>query len=97
MAKRTKKMGIARKYGTRYGASPRESVKKIEVSQPAKYSCSFCAKTSLKPRAVGIWRCGSHMKTVAGGAQGDNTTSAFTVKSAIHRLPELKVTTGRGK
>ena len=33
MAKRTKKVGIVGKYGTRYGASLRKIVKKMEVSQ----------------------------------------------------------------
>lgn len=31
MAKRTKKVGIVGKYGTRYGASLRKTVKKMEV------------------------------------------------------------------
>ncbi|XP_009959422.1 PREDICTED: 60S ribosomal protein L37a, partial [Leptosomus discolor] len=43
-AKRTKKVGIVGKYGTRYGASLRKMVKKIEISQHAKYTCSFCGK-----------------------------------------------------
>ncbi|KAL4684062.1 hypothetical protein H8959_021756 [Pygathrix nigripes] len=38
-------------------------VKKIEISQHAKYTCSFCGKTKMKRRAVGIWHCGSCMKT----------------------------------
>ncbi|KAG5833889.1 hypothetical protein ANANG_G00280700 [Anguilla anguilla] len=66
MAKRTKKVGIVGKYGTRYGASLRKMVKKIEISQHAKYTCSFCGKTKMKRKAVGIWNCGSCMKTVAG-------------------------------
>uniref|UniRef100_A0A8C0E0N4 60S ribosomal protein L37a n=1 Tax=Balaenoptera musculus TaxID=9771 RepID=A0A8C0E0N4_BALMU len=41
MAKCTKKVGIVGKYGTRYGASLRKMVKKIEISQHAKYTCSF--------------------------------------------------------
>ncbi|KAF6718473.1 putative 60S ribosomal protein L37a [Oryzias melastigma] len=65
-------------------------VKKIEISQHAKYTCSFCGKTKMKRRAVGIWHCGSCKKTVAGGAWTYNTTSAVTVKSAIRRLKELK-------
>ncbi|XP_032813240.1 large ribosomal subunit protein eL43 isoform X1 [Petromyzon marinus] len=89
-AKRTKKVGIVGKYGTRYGASLRKMVKKIEISQHAKYTCSFCGKTKMKRRAVGIWHCGSCMKTVAGGAWTYNTTSAVTVRSAIRRLRELK-------
>ncbi|CAO2591584.1 Putative 60S ribosomal protein L37a [Lemmus lemmus] len=63
-------------------------VKKIEISQHAKYTCSFCGK--MKRRAVGIWHCCSCTKTVSGGAWAYSTTSAVTVKSAIRRLKELK-------
>ncbi|XP_041486829.1 60S ribosomal protein L37a-like isoform X1 [Microtus oregoni] len=78
MAKCTKKVRIIGKYGTRYGASFRKMVKKIEISQHAKYTCSFCGKTKMTRRAVGIWHCGSFMKTVAGGAWTYNMTSAVT-------------------
>lgn len=47
-AKRTKKVGVVGKYGTRYGASLRKMVKKIEISQHAKYTCYFCGKVSLQ-------------------------------------------------
>ncbi len=43
-SKRTKKVGIVGKYGTRYGASLRKQIKKIEVAQHSKYFCSFCGK-----------------------------------------------------
>ena len=55
-AKRTKKVGITGKYGTRYGASLRKIVKKMEVSQHSKYICSFCGKEAMKRKAVGIWK-----------------------------------------
>ncbi|ERE64217.1 ubiquitin carboxyl-terminal hydrolase 22-A-like protein [Cricetulus griseus] len=90
MAKSTKKVGMVGKYGTRYGASLRKMVKKIEISQHAKYTCSFCGKTKMNRQAVGIWHCGSFMKTVTGGAWTYNITSTITVKSAIRRLKELK-------
>ncbi|KAF8967735.1 putative RPL43B-60S large subunit ribosomal protein [Flammula alnicola] len=44
MTKRTKKVGITGKYGTRYGASLRKQVKKMEISQHARYTCTFCGK-----------------------------------------------------
>ncbi|CAD7689521.1 unnamed protein product [Nyctereutes procyonoides] len=78
IAKCTKKVRIVGKYRIRYGASLRKM-----------YTCSFCGKTKMKRRAVGIWHCGSCMKTIASGAWTYNTTSAVTVKSAI-RLKELK-------
>ncbi|XP_072463879.1 large ribosomal subunit protein eL43-like [Notamacropus eugenii] len=90
LAKHTKKVRIIVKYGTRYGASLRKMVKKIEISQHAKYTCSFCGKPKMKRWAVSIWHCGSCRKTVAGGAWTYNTSSAVIVKSAIRRLQELK-------
>ena len=49
MAKRTKKVGIVGKYGTRYGASLRKMVKKIEITQHSKYTCTFCGKVRFIP------------------------------------------------
>ena len=54
-SKRTKKVGIVGKYGTRYGASLRKQIKKIEVSQHSKYFCSFCGKVCAEAAAS----CGS--------------------------------------
>ncbi|XP_012371965.1 60S ribosomal protein L37a-like [Octodon degus] len=90
MARHCKKVGIVSKYGTCHGASLRKMLKKIEISQHAKYPCSFCGKTKVKRRAMGIWHCGSCMKIVAGGTWTYNTTSAVTVQSAVRRLNELK-------
>ena len=68
MGKRTQKVGIAGKYGTRYGASLRKLVKKIEVAQHAKYDCVFCGRTSVKRKATGIWNCSGCGKIQTGGA-----------------------------
>ena len=68
MGKRTKKVGITGKYGTRYGASIRKVLRKIEISQHAKYTCPFCGKLSMKRKVVGIWNCSACKKTIAGGA-----------------------------
>ncbi len=86
MGKRTKKVGIAGKYGTRYGASLRKLVRKIEVAQHSKYSCVFCGKTSIKRKSVGIWICGSCNKVQTGGAFMLATPAAATVRSNIARL-----------
>ncbi len=55
MAKRTKKVGVTGKYGTRYGASLRKTVRKIEVSQHAKYTCQFCGKVRSECCRGGRW------------------------------------------
>merc|ERR1711872_218909 len=92
MAKRTKKVGITGKYGTRYGASLRKIVKQMEVSQHSKYICSFCGKEAMKRKAVGIWKC--EVKncniTIAGGAWTFATTNGASVRAQIRRLREAE-------
>ncbi|CAM6020600.1 unnamed protein product [Sphagnum balticum] len=75
-------------YGTRYGASLRKQIKKMEVSQHSKYFCEFCGKFGVKRKAVGIWNCKDCGKVKAGGAYTLNTASAVTVRSTIRRLRE---------
>ncbi|KAK3762332.1 hypothetical protein RRG08_006074 [Elysia crispata] len=90
MAKRTKKAGIVGKYGTRYGASLRKTVKKMEITQHSTYVCPFCGKECMKRKAVGIWVCSRCSKSVAGGAWVYTTTAAAQVRSAIRRLRDMK-------
>jgi len=92
MAKRTKKVGITGKYGTRYGASLRKTVKKMEISQHSKYTCTFCGKDKMKRDCVGIWKCGDKncRVKVSGGAYTYTTTAAASIRSAVRRLREMK-------
>ena len=48
MAKRTKKVGIVGKFGTRYGAAQRKGIKKFLITQRATYTCTFCGKVTSK-------------------------------------------------
>mmetsp|Transcript_15333 Transcript_15333/g.20217 ORF Transcript_15333/g.20217 Transcript_15333/m.20217 type:complete len:95 (-) Transcript_15333:46-330(-) len=90
MGKRTKKVGITGKYGTRYGSTLRKLMRKIEVSQHSKYRCAFCGKDTVKRSCVGIWSCGSCRKVIAGGAYTLSTASAVTVRSTIGRLRKIQ-------
>ncbi|GMI29826.1 hypothetical protein TeGR_g14735 [Tetraparma gracilis] len=90
MAKRTKKVGVVGKYGTRYGATLRKLVKKMETTQHAKFDCTFCGKKRIKRTVTGIWHCSSCKKTIAGGAYVLNTPSAVTVRSTISRLRKMQ-------
>lgn len=47
MTKRTKKVGIVGKYGTRYGGALRKILKKFELQQHAKYVCPHCGKVII--------------------------------------------------
>jgi large subunit ribosomal protein L37Ae len=89
MGKRTKKVGIVGKYGTRYGSTLRKIVKKMEVSQHSTYRCVFCGKDSVKRTCAGIWHCRACRKTVAGGAYTFSTPSGVTVRSTIGRLRKI--------
>ncbi|EMC98906.1 hypothetical protein BAUCODRAFT_64861 [Baudoinia panamericana UAMH 10762] len=89
MTKRTKKVGITGKYGTRYGASLRKQVKKIEIQQHSKYTCTFCGKVTVKRHSTGIWNCRSCGKTIAGGAYTVSTPAAAATRSTIRRLREI--------
>mmetsp|Transcript_48403 Transcript_48403/g.58590 ORF Transcript_48403/g.58590 Transcript_48403/m.58590 type:complete len:96 (+) Transcript_48403:97-384(+) len=88
--KRTKKVGITGKYGTRYGATLRKNIRKIEVSQHSSYRCSFCGKDTVRRSCVGIWKCRSCKKVIAGGAYMLATPAAVTVRSTIVRLRKLQ-------
>ena len=88
--KRTKKVGITGKYGTRYGSTLRKLMPKIEVSQHSSYRCVFCGKDTVKRSCVGIWKCRKCKKVVAGGAYTLSTPAAVTVRSTIARLRKLQ-------
>ena len=90
MAKRTKKVGICGKYGTRYGATLRKIVKKFETSQHARYVSPFCGKNSVKRTAAGIWFCKRTNHKIAGGAYQLSTAHAITAKATITRLRRLR-------
>ncbi|KAM3845459.1 LOW QUALITY PROTEIN: large ribosomal subunit protein eL43-like [Vipera latastei] len=90
MAKHPKKVEIVGKYGIQYSASLMDMVRKIEISPHAKWTCSFCGKSKMKRKVLGIWHCGSCMKSVTGRTWTYNTPSAMTMRSSIRRLKELK-------
>ena len=86
MERRTAKVGITGKYGTRYGQKLRKQVKAIEILQRKKTICPFCGKTSIRRAAAGIWKCRACKRTIAGGAWEFTTTAATTAKTTINRL-----------
>ena len=63
----------------------------MEVTQHAKYNCSFCGKNSIKREATGIWKCSRCKKVMAGGAYVLSTATAVQAKTAITRLRKAKV------
>jgi large subunit ribosomal protein L37Ae len=93
MERRTVKVGITGKYGTRYGQKLRKQVKAIEILQRTKYICPFCGKNSIRRFAVGIWRCRACRRNIAGGAWEFSTIAAQTARTTINRLKKEVVDT----
>lgn len=72
-----------------YGASLRKQVKKMEITQHAKYTCTFCGKVTVRRQSTGIWNCRSCKRTMAGGAYTVATPAAAAMRSTLRRLREI--------
>lgn len=71
----------------------------MEISQHAKYTCTFCGKPTVKRHSTGIWNCHACKKTVAGGAYTvayvespaspcrTNSTTRETLRLTNHEAP----------
>merc|ERR1712179_200614 len=88
MAKRTKKVGICGKYGTRYGATLRKIIKKMEVSQHKRWVNPYTGTQTLKRHSTGIWACKKSGVKIAGGAYVFETTSLKMMRRGIARQRE---------
>ena len=64
-------------------------IRKIEVSQHAKYDCVFCGKKTVTRVSTGIWNCSACRKTSAGGSYVLVTPAAATVRSNIARMRKV--------
>jgi len=65
---RTKKVGSAGRYGSRYGKKIRQGVVAAELTGKADYTCPSCLKNTLKRARAGIWECRKCGTKMAGKA-----------------------------
>lgn len=65
---KTKKVGSAGRFGSRYGKRLREAVISIERKQKQKQQCPYCKKLAVKRVAKGIFKCKSCDKKFASNA-----------------------------
>jgi len=68
MARRTKKVGLSGKFGSRYGKKIRENYEKVARLQKQKYVCPVCGRKAVRRVAAGIWECTKCGTKFAGGA-----------------------------
>ncbi len=80
MGKRTKVVGIAGRFGARYGSTLRKRWKSVMERRYAPYECPHCGtKTVMKRIAVGLWKCPKCGTVFAGGAYQPTTEISKTV------------------
>lgn len=65
---RTKEVGIAGRFGPRYGTKIRKRVKTILESMSKPHKCPRCDTKSVKRVSAGIWSCRKCGYTFTGGA-----------------------------
>jgi large subunit ribosomal protein L37Ae len=63
-----KKLGVAAKFGSRYGTRTKKIFIAIKEAQKLKRECPFCERNTLKRKAAGIWFCKKCKTKFAGGA-----------------------------
>ena len=57
MARKTKKVGIAGKYGVRYGVKVRNRLRDAEAKAAAYHECPECELQKVKRVSTGIFQC----------------------------------------
>ena len=83
MAKRTKKVGPAGRYGSRYGVRARTLVRNVEIQQKSKHVCPSCGHKKVKRISTSIWQCKKCNIKFAGGAYLPKTEAGQNL-SLIH-------------
>ena len=68
MTRKTKKVLMTGRYGTRYGSTPRKNVRSIELKSKSKFRCPICRTKAVKRKSNGIWYCKKCNSLLTGGA-----------------------------
>lgn len=76
MTRRTKKIGVAGRYGPRYGVRTRKQIATVLRSKSKSYECPSCKHTAVRRVASGIWKCRKCNLKFAGGAYSPKTSAA---------------------
>lgn len=85
MAKRTKKVGPAGRFGPRYGVKIRRRIAEIETQGKGRHECPKCRSEAVTRTSTGIWickHCGSKMASSA-----YNLTPPVSVRREVKHAP----------
>ena len=83
---RTKVVGVAGRYGPRYGVSVRKRVKEVLERRYSKHICPFCGSVgSVRRISVGLWTCRKCGAVWAGAAYTPRSGLAAYFKGVVVR------------
>ena len=91
MAKRTKKVGTAGRFQSRYGVRARTRVRDVERQQRAKHLCPSCGHQSVQRVGTGIWKCRKCDTTFAGGAYIPKTEAGQNIEKMLKGTEPITV------
>lgn len=80
---KTKKLGPAARFGSRYGFSIKKKLREIEVIQRRRHRCPQCGKKAVKRESNAIWKCRSCGAVFTGGAYYPETELGAMVKRIV--------------
>lgn len=83
---RTKKVGSTGRFGTRYGATLRKRVKKIESESKKTHLCPSCDSIKVKRVSIGIWECRFCGYRYTGGSWTPETSGGKIARRTAKRL-----------
>ena len=96
MTRRTKKVGTAGRYGSRYGVKIRRRISSLEKRQKKRHICPECRYPAVKRVSTGIWTCNHCGYTFTGGAYlpttavGESRLEALEIMPAEPKKTEIK-------
>lgn len=79
-------LGAVKRFGTRYGRTPKHKLAKIEIEQRKPQKCPYCLKPKAKRLAAGIWQCMKCNAKFAGKAYA--LEEIILVKKSEEESPE---------
>ena len=86
MGRKTKKVGMTRGLGTRYGATVRKRYVKVVTEAKQTHKCPQCGSVAVKRESVGVWNCRKCGLTFSGGAYTPVTKLGVVAKRQVKSL-----------
>lgn len=83
MGRKTKKVGMTRGLGTRYGATVRKRYIKAVTEAKRTHKCPQCGSEAVRRESVGVWKCRKCGFTFTGGAYTPITKLGVIAKRQV--------------